>query len=192
MLNREYSMPVAETASIFNEVHLAEYAMGKASGEEKLNLMENDLKEHTQVILDIYSRYLFETAVFEESQHKFLMARDLNELMLMAQKEAYGESLDENWLNSGMWICKPHYYSTGLSFYNFPYAFGNLFALGLYGIFKKEGEEFVGKYKEMLRRTPTCRAEEAGTMMGVDLTDPAFWRTGLKEIENRVEEFCRL
>lgn len=192
VLNREYSMPVAETASTFNEVHLAEYAMGKASGEEKLNLMENDLKEHTQVILDIYSRYLFETAVFEESQHKFLMARDLNELMLTAQKEAYGEGLDENWLNSGMWICKPHYYSTGLSFYNFPYAFGNLFALGLYGIFKKEGEEFVGKYKEMLRRTPTCRAEEAGTMMGVDLTDPAFWRTGLKEIENRVEEFCRL
>ena len=80
-------MPVAETASTFNEVHLGKAARTEASGEELLNLLENDIKEQTQCIVDIYSRYLFETAVFEQSQNKFLMADDLKQIMLDAQKK---------------------------------------------------------------------------------------------------------
>lgn len=192
ILNQDYPMPVAETASTFNEVHLGKYALRKAESEERLNLLENDLKEHTQVILDIYSRYLFETAVFEQSQNKFLMAEDLNQLMINAQKEAYGEGLDAEYLNPGMWICKPHYYSEGLSFYNFPYAFGNLFALGLYGLFEKEGEAFVEKYKALLKATVTCSAEEAGKMVGIDLTDKLFWIGGMEQIAKTVDSFLAL
>ncbi len=192
ILNQDYPMPVAETASTFNEVHLGEYALKQATDEEKLNLLENDLKEQTQVIMDIYSRYLFETAVFEQSQSKFLMAEDLNNLMLWAQKEAYGEGLDAEYLNSGMWICKSHYYSANLSFYNFPYAFGDLFALGLYSLFEKEGTSFVEKYNALLNATATCTAEEAGKMVGIDLTDKAFWKAGLDQIAKKVEVFKSL
>ena len=191
-LNQDYPMPVAETASTFNEVHLGEYALKQATAEEKLNLLENDLKEQTQVIMDIYSRYLFETAVFEQSQSKFLMADDLNNLMLWAQKESYGEGLDQNFLNPGMWICKGHYYSANLSFYNFPYAFGDLFALGLYSLFEREGASFVEKYNALLNATATCTAEEAGKMVGIDLTDKAFWKAGLDQIAKKVEAFVAL
>jgi len=191
-LNQDYPMPVAETASTFNEVHLGEYALKQATAEEKLNLLENDLKEQTQVIMDIYSRYLFETAVFEQSQSKFLMAEDLNNLMLWAQKEAYGDGLDPKYLNPGMWICKSHYYSANLSFYNFPYAFGDLFALGLYSLFEKEGASFVEKYNALLNATSTCTAEEAGKMVGIDLTDKAFWKAGLDQIAKKVEAFVEL
>lgn len=192
VLNQDYPMPVAETASTFNEVHLGEYALKQATDEEKLNLLENDLKEQTQVIMDIYSRYLFETAVFEQSQSKFLMAEDLNNLMLWAQKEAYGDGLDAEYLNPGMWICKSHYYSANLSFYNFPYAFGDLFALGLYSLFEKEGASFVEKYNALLNATATCTAEEAGKMVGIDLTDKAFWKAGLEQIAKKVEAFVEL
>ena len=191
-LNQDYPMPVAETASTFNEVHLGEYALKQATAEERLNLLENDLKEQTQVIMDIYSRYLFETYVFEQSQDKFLMAEDLNNLMLQAQKEAYGDGLDPEYLNPGMWICKGHYYSANLSFYNFPYAFGDLFALGLYSLFEKEGASFVGKYNALLNATATCTAEEAGKMVGIDLTDKAFWKAGLDQIAKKVEAFKSL
>lgn len=191
-LNQDYPMPVAETASTFNEVHLGEYALKQATAEEKLNLLENDLKEQTQVIMDIYSRYLFETYVFEQSQSRFLMAEDLNKLMLQAQKEAYGEGLDPQYMNPGMWICKSHYYSADLSFYNFPYAFGDLFALGLYSLFEKEGASFVGKYNALLKATAACTAEEAGRMVGIDLTDKAFWKAGLKQIAKKVEAFKSL
>jgi len=192
ILNQDYPMPVAETASTFNETHLGQYAVSKASGEELLNLLENDLKEQTQCIVDIYSRYLFETAVFEESQNKFLMASDMKELMLKAQKEAYGDGLDENCLHPYMWACKGHYYSSGLSFYNFPYAFGNLFALGLYSKFLEEGESFVPKYNALLNATAKCSVEEAGAMVGIDLTKKEFWESSLALIAKNIEKFCEL
>lgn len=192
ILNQDYPMPVAETASTFNETHLGQQALKDATGEERLNLLENDLKEQTQCIVDIYSRYLFETAVFEQSQNKFLMAEDLKELMINAQKEAYGDGLDENYLHPYMWACKGHYYSTGLSFYNFPYAFGNLFAIGLYSLFLKEGEPFVAKYKEMLKATPVCTVEEAGAKVGLDLTKKEFWMESLALIAKNVEAFCEM
>lgn len=191
-LNQDYPMPVAETASTFNEVHLGRAALQNASGEERLNLLENDLKEQTQCIVDIYSRYLFETAVFEQSQQKFLMAEDMKALMLDAQKKAYGDGLDEAYMHPYMWACKGHYYSDGLSFYNFPYAFGNLFAMGLYSLFLKEGETFVEKYKAMLAATPCCTIEEAGAMMGIDLTKKAFWEESLAQIAEKVEAFCEM
>lgn len=191
-LNQDYSMPVAETASTFNETHLGHYALASATPEEKLSLLENDLMEKTQCIVDIYSRYLFESAVFEQSQSKFLMAEDLKELMLDAQRKAYGDGLDENYMHPYMWVCKGHYYSSGLSFYNFPYAFGNLFAVGLYNMFLEEGESFVPKYKAMLKATPTCTIEEAGAMVGIDLTDKKFWESSLALIAKDIEAFCAL
>jgi oligoendopeptidase F len=189
-LYKDYPMPVAETASTFNEVHLGKYACANATGEELLNLLDSDLREQTQCIVDIYSRYLFESAVFEQSKSKFLMAGDLKELMLNAQQAAYGDGLDAQYLHPYMWVCKSHYYSEGLSFYNFPYAFGNLFAIGLYALYRKEGASFVPKYKAMLNATPKCSIEDAGAMVGIDLTDEAFWRDSLAQIAAEIEEFC--
>ena len=190
ILNQGYTMPVAETASTFNEVHLGQAVMAEASGEERLGLLEHDLCEYTQVIVDIYSRYLFETAVFEQSQSKFLVADDLKQMMLDAQREAYGDGLDESTLHPYMWVNKSHYYRESLSFYNFPYAFGSLFALGLYALFRKEGEAFVGKYEAMLKATPCCTVEEAAAMVGIDVTSKEFWQEGLNEVAREVEEFC--
>lgn len=190
VLNQNYTMPVAETASTFNEVHLGQLALSEASSEERLNLLEHELREYNQTIVDIYSRYLFETAVFEQSQSKFLMADDLKKLMLDAQREAYGDGLDERTLHPYMWVNKSHYYRDSLSFYNFPYAFGSLFALGLYAMFRKEGDAFVEKYEAMLKATPCCTIEEAGAMMGIDVTKKAFWEESLAEVAKKVEEFC--
>ena len=193
-MNQDYPMQVAETASTFNETFLcSSYVANAKSDEEKLALLEGLLKEQTQCIVDIYSRYLFETAVFEQCENKFLMTDDLKELMLDAQRQAYGEGLDENCLHPYMWVCKGHYYSTGLSFYNFPYAFGVLFAAGLYHLYLKEGaESFVPKYKAMLKATPTCNVEEAGALMNIDLTDQKFWESSLEAIEANIDAFCAL
>lgn len=191
-MNQEYPMPVAETASTFNEIHLVKAALKTAEGEERLNLLENNLLEQTQCIVDIYSRYLFETAVFEQGKDRFLMAPDLKNLMAEAQKKAYGNGLDERYLHPYMWACKSHYYSPDLSFYNFPYAFGSLFATGLYSRFEKEGAAFVPAYRNMLKATPCCTIEEAGAMVGIDLTSAEFWRESLVQIERLIEEFCRV
>ena len=119
-LNHDYSMPLAETASTFNECIVMASAIEKAADrQEKLALIESQLQDATQIICDIYSRYLFETSVFENRPNEFMSADRMCELMLTAQKTAYGDGLDNDCLHPYMWLCKSHYYSGGLSFYNF-------------------------------------------------------------------------
>ena len=193
VLNQEYSMPVAETASTFNEVLVMSEAISAAEDkEEKIALIENQLMDACQIICDIYSRYTFEASVFANRPTEFLSADRMCELMLEAQKKAYGDGLDESFMHPYMWLCKGHYYSGGLSFYNFPYAFGGLFARGLYAKYKKEGKPFVDTYKKMLRATSVSDIEDCALIAGVDLTDRAFWCEGLKTIAEQIDEFCEL
>ncbi len=193
VLNQGYSMPVAETASTFNEVLVMETAIADATDkDEKLALIESQLMDACQIIVDIYSRYLFEASVFANRPMEFMSADRMCELMSDAQRQAYGDGLDESALHPYMWLCKGHYYSGGLSFYNYPYAFGGLFARGLYAKYMDEGEAFVGTYKAMLRATSITDVEECAKIAGVDLTDKNFWRQGLQSIADRIDEFCEL
>ncbi len=190
-LNKNYSMPVAETASIFNECVVMAAAMDRAeSPGEKLALLESQLQAVTQIIVDIYSRYLFETMVFENRESRFLNAQDLCGFMLKAQEESYGDGLDPDYRHPYMWICKAHYY--GPTFYNFPYAFGGLFARGLYAKYQKEGASFVPKYKKLLYTTTVAMAEDAAKTAGIDLTDRAFWCSALEMVAQDIDRFCEL
>ena len=191
-LNQDYSMPVAETASTFNENIIMNTAIKEASNEEKIALIESQLQDTTQIIVDIYSRYLFETAVFENREQSFMFSKDLEEMMLSAQKEAYGDGLDQSYLHPYMWACKPHYYSTGLSFYNFPYAFGGLFSKGLYAIYQEQPEGFVEKYQELLRATTVSSVEDTAKVLGVDVSTPEFWKKALAEVAESIDAFIVL
>ena len=191
-LNQDYSMPVAETASTFNENIIMNTAIKEASDEEKIALIESQLQDTTQIIVDIYSRYLFESAVFENREQSFMFSKDLEEMMLSAQKEAYGDGLDQAYLHPYMWACKPHYYSTGLSFYNFPYAFGGLFSKGLYAIYQEQPEGFVEKYQELLRATTVSSVEDTAKVLGVDVSTPEFWKKALAEVAESIEAFITL
>ena len=193
VLNQGYSMPVAETASTFNEVLVMETAIAETTNrDEKIALIESQLMDACQIIADIYSRFIFEKSVFDNRPTEFMSADRMCELMLAAQKEAYGDGLDHNVLHPYMWLCKGHYYSGGLSFYNYPYAFGGLFARGLYAKYKKEGSSFVDTYKAMLKATSISDVEDCALIAGVDLTDVSFWRAGLQSIADRIDEFCEL
>ena len=190
-LNQDYSMPVAETASTFNECVVMASAIAKAeSREEKLALIESQLQDATQIICDIYSRFLFEKSVFARREAEFLDADALCGLMIQAQEQSYGDGLDPDFRHPYMWICKSHYY--GPTFYNFPYAFGGLFARGLYAQYEKEGSAFVPKYKKLLYTTPIATAEDTALVAGIDLTDKAFWRSALETIAHQIDLFCSL
>ena len=190
-LNRDYSMPLAETASTFNECVVMASAIDRAADKaEKLALIENQLQDATQIICDIYSRFRFEAMVFENRESKFMDADTLSGFMLEAQKQCYGDGLDHNCLHPYMWVCKGHYY--GPTFYNFPYAFGGLFARGLYAQYASEGASFVPKYKNLLHTTSVATAEDTAKVAGIDLTDKNFWRAALQTIADQIDLFCAL
>ena len=145
-----------------------------------------------QIICDIYSRYLFESAVFEQRKEKFMFPDDLCRMMTEAQKKAYGDGLAEETLHSYMWVCKSHYYRDSLSFYNFPYAFGGLFARGLYAQYQKEGEAFLPKYRALLQATTVSTVEEVAAMADIDITNADFWRAGLASVAEQIDLFVAL
>ncbi|MBQ4075965.1 MAG: M3 family oligoendopeptidase [Clostridia bacterium] len=185
-------MPLAETASIFNETLLANACMEQADKDEKFTLLEGNLMETTQTIVDIYSRFLFESAVIEKRKERTLSVAELKDLMLSAQEQSYGDGLDPDIRHPYMWACKSHYYSAGLSFYNFPYAFGQLFGTGVYAQYKAEGPSFVPKYNQLLRSCGSGMIADVAKSVGIDVHSVDFWRASLNVYVKQIDEFIAL
>lgn len=191
-LNSEYPMPLAETASIFNETVITNAALKKATKDEALSILENGLQGSTQVIVDILSRYIFETELFRKREESSLSVEELKEIMLHAQRQTYGDGLDENYLHPYMWVCKPHYYYADCNFYNFPYAFGELFAKGLYAEYVKREISFFENYENLLKVTGKMKVRDVALIMGIDIHSIDFWRSSLNVIKEDIEKFISL
>ncbi len=193
VLQQVTPMTLAETASTMCETIVAEAVLASTSDpQEELAVLESQIQGSSQVVVDIYSRFLFESEVFERRAGAELSAEDLNEIMERSQKAAYGDGLDEKHLQKFMWTWKPHYYSPELSFYNFPYAFGMLFATGLYAIYKQRGAEFVQDYKDLLASTGEATAADLADRFGINIRTRKFWDDSLALIGTQVDRFCEL
>jgi pepF/M3 family oligoendopeptidase len=192
ILNTTYPMPLAETASIFNESIVLNAAIKEANDEEKLAILDTQITAATQVTVDILSRFIFESELFKRREDHALTVDELKEIMLEAQKEAYGDGLDHNYLHPYMWVNKPHYYYAERNFYNFPYAFGLLFVKGLYAEYLEVGDEFIPKYDKLLSVTGKMTIEDAAATVGVDVTSKKFWRNSLEMIAKDVDKFIEL
>lgn len=192
ILNTDYSMPVAETASTFNENIIMNAAIEDADKASKITLIESQLQDVTQIICDIYSRFLFEKEVFQRREQSFLFPEELENIMLETQKKAYGDGLDPNYLHPYMWVCKGHYYSSSLSYYNFPYAFGGLFARGLIVKYTQLKDEFPQRYRQLLHATTISDVEDVAKLMDIDLTSKDFWISCLETVKQRIDEFLAL
>ena len=192
ILNSEYPMPIAETASTFCETIIKKAAIKEANKDEALAILEAEICDCTQVIVDIYSRFLFEKSVFEARKESALTVSQIKELMLEAQREAYGDGLDPEYLHPYMWAWKPHYYDADYNYYNFPYAFGLLFAKGLYAEYLKKGEGFTSEYERLLSITGKNKIADITKEVGIDIHNKEFWRNSLKTIEEDIEKFIEL
>lgn len=192
ILNTNYPMPLAETASTFCETIVKKAAIKEGTKEEAFAILETEISDNTQVIVDIYSRYLFETNIFKEREDSPLTVERIKDLMIEAQKEAYGDGLDSEYLHPYMWTWKSHYYYADANFYNFPYAFGLLFAKGLYAEYLKRGKSFIKEYKKLLAMTGKLKIEDVTRVIGIDVTDVQFWKNSLAIIEEDINEFINL
>ncbi len=192
ILMADYPMPLAETASIFNETLLAERMLQKADRDVQIAMLEQQLSDAAQVIVDIMSRFLFEKEVVDRRADTTLSPRELCQIMLDAQKKTYGDGLDPDCMHPYMWACKSHYYSTQVHFYNFPYAFGQLFAVGVYALYQKKGADFLPDYEKLLRMAGSGTVREVAASVGIDVADVNFWRTSLKVFEDKLARLEKL
>lgn len=192
LMMNDTPMPLAETASTFNETLLIAQLLKDATPEEELTLLDSCLVEQTQTMVDIYSRFLFEQKVVAAQADHALDVDELKETMLWAQDQSYGDGLDPAFRHPYMWACKSHYYSPNVHFYNFPYAFGGLFARGLYARYEQEGEAFVPVYCDLLSRFGSDTIANVTASVGIDVTTPDFWRSAVESVLVQVRRFVEL
>jgi pepF/M3 family oligoendopeptidase len=193
MLQQSTPMTLAETASIMCETIVNEALLARARDpREQRALLENTLINESQVIVDIYSRFLFEKEVLERRAHSEHSSDDLCDIMNRAQAAAYGDALDEQFRHPYMWTWKPHYYIADLDFYNFPYSFGLLFGTGLYAVYRARGAAFVPDYEKLLASTGEASAADLAGDFGIDIRTRAFWDESIKVIRGRIDRYCAL
>ena len=188
-IHQSYPMTLAETASIFSEILLYSRAVEDENIKDRTSVLEMFLQEISQVIVDILSRYYFEKAVFEKRKEGELTPEEFCQLMEEAQKKTYGKSLSANTYHKYMWAVKGHYYIPSLSFYNYPYAFGQLFGIALYNSYLRDMENFPRLYREILSKTGRKNVEETAETGGFRLEDENLWLDSFSFIENLVERF---
>lgn len=186
-----YPMTLAETASTFAETIVKQDIISKCTESEKIQILDLDLQDVSQVLVDILCRFYFEKSVFEERENGELNSEDFCRLMKEAQEKSYGNGLNSE-RHEYMWAVKSHYYSTGLDFYNFPYAFGQLFAAGLYARYQKEGAAFARTYAELLSNTGNMSCEDLCRKAGFDITTKDFWKSGIEMYAKELEMLKKL
>lgn len=191
-LNQNYAMNVAETASTYAELVVADATIQNASStEEKISLLDQKIAQSAVMMMNIHARYLFEKSFYEERLKGIVSADRLSELMLDAQKEAYENSLET--YHPMFWAAKLHFYSTGVPFYNFPYTFGYFFSLGIYARALDSGVDFEEDYIALLRDTASMSTEDlAKKHLDVDLTETDFWQDAINKVHEDIDYFLEL
>lgn len=191
-LSQRYRMNVAETASTFAEQIVADAAIKHATTDDnRIALLDDKIKRGVAFFMNIHARFLFETRFYQARQSGMVGVKELNDLMVNAQREAYCDSLSE--YDPYFWASKLHFYITGVPFYNFPYTFGYLFSTGIYARAEEEGSSFANRYIALLRDTGRMTVEElAKKHLGVDLTKPTFWQQATIPIKEDIKRFLEL
>ncbi len=186
-IQRRLPMALAETASIFCETLLFEHLRATATAPaQRLSLLETHLGGAAQVVVDIHSRFLFETELCRRRRRTALSVAELNATMLDAQDAAYGDGLDPALRHPYMWAVKAHYFT---AFYNWPYTFGLLFGIGLFAQHRSDPESFRAGYDDLLSSAGMADAVSLGSRFGIDVRDAAFWESSLDVLRAQIDDY---
>lgn len=186
-----YPMTLAETASIFAEQIVFREILKESDEREAVSIIETFVSDAAQVCVDILSRFYFEKSLFEKRREGEVSADELSLLMKDAQDRSYGDAVRDK--HELMWAVKSHYYSADFSYYNYPYAFGQLFALSLFSRSCSDAA-FASEYEKLLSITGMYSADDAALSIGCDISDVSFWMEGIEligEYVERLEDFAR-
>ncbi len=191
-LNQDYAMNVAETASTFAELIVADATLKEAkTDEEKINLLDVKLQNAIAMFINIHARFIFESNFYAARQKGLVATDEITRLMVEAQKEAYINGLGS--YHPHFWAAKLHFFIDEVPFYNFPYTFGYLFSLGIYAKASQHADGFEDQYIALLRDTASMTTEElAKKHLDTDLHQATFWQAGIDMVLKDIATFMEL
>jgi pepF/M3 family oligoendopeptidase len=191
LLNTDYPIPIAETASIFCETIINNELINNVEAEDKITILERHISDVAYYIVEMYGRFLFECELFKKRKSRILSVEELNQIMGKSMEKVYGNTINKNTINEYAWVNNAGFYMAGSEFLNFPYTFGVLFSKGLYAEYLKNKKDFVRDYKKFLKLTSTNNIYDVAKFMNIDIHSREFWEGAVKIIEIYIEEFIK-
>jgi oligoendopeptidase F len=181
-------LTLAETASVFGEEMLFARLMEQTdSPDSRLALLAGSIEDSIATVFRQTAMNQFEDLVHSARREEGeLPTERFGELWRSSQAEMLGDSVELTEGYTTWWSYIPHFIHT--PGYVYAYAYGQLLALSVYERYLEEGESFVPRYLEMLSAGGSRPPEELGRIVGVDLTDPGFWDSGLALVERQLEQ----
>jgi oligoendopeptidase F len=193
-INFHPGFTVAETASTFGELLMTDLLLEKAeTKEEKKAIIAHVLDEAGQAAFQVSARIWFEQSLYDAIEKgENLDGKTVSKYWCAGRDKIYGDSVEWFEEMDWEWTMKGHYYMPNFRFYNYPYVYAQLFVYALYQTYKKEGKNFVPKFKKLLSSGGSISPEDLGKIVGLDITKPDFWKLGIQQYENFVDQLENL
>jgi oligoendopeptidase F len=190
-INSSTPLTTAETASVFGEALTFERLLGQEDDpHRRLNLLAGRIEDAIATTFRQIAMNRFEDAVHSERRGRGELAPErFGELWLECQSTLFADSVGLDGYTP-WWSYIPHF--TGAPGYVYAYAFGYLFSLAIYRRYVVEGEAMVEPYLDLLRAGGSRSPEELARIVGLDLTDPSIWASGLDALGEELDEAERL
>jgi oligoendopeptidase F len=188
VFHQDTPLTVAETASVFAEEVVFGNLLERAqTPQSRLSLLAEAVEGQIGTVFRQVAMNQFEDRVHTARRGEGeLPVERFGELWAETQSELLGDSVEITDGYRSWWSYVPHF--IGSPGYVYAYAFGQLLALSVYRLYTERGEEIVPAYLEMLSAGGSRSPEELGRIVGVDLTDPGFWDSGLELVEGQLDQ----
>lgn len=187
------SLALAEIASVFSESLLFDKLMSdpKISDQDRISLLMTTIEDAFATVFRQVTMFQFEQQLHRKRKEEGELSKEqIDDLWHKTMKKPFGDSLIYTDEHKNTWMYVHHVFE--MPFYVFSYAFAQLCVLALYKQYKKEGQEFVPRYLEILKAGGSLSPKDNLARAGLDITNPKFWKTGLQVIEDYINELEKL
>ena len=185
-------LTLAETASVFGEQLVFGRMLAEATDDEhRLGLLAEQIDGAIATVFRQMAMNRFEHLVHTRRRTEGELSTDrICDSWVEAQSELFGDAVEITEGYRTWWSYVPHFINT--PGYVYAYAYGLLLALSVYSRYVEQGESFVPSYLELLSAGGSRSPEQLAEIVGIDLTDPGFWDSGLALVEQQLTEAERL
>ena len=180
-------LTTAETASVFGEALTFKQLLAlEDDPKRRLDLLSGQLEDAIATTFRQIAMNRFENLAHNERRDRGELAPDrLGELWMECQTALFGDSVGTEGYDT-WWSYIPHF--MGTPGYVYAYAYGYLFALAIFRSYQREGDAIVGPYLDLLRAGGSKSPEDLARMVGLDLTDPSIWASGIEAMADDLDE----
>ncbi len=188
-LYRDYSYATAEIASTLFENFTFAELFDRLSDQEKIIALHDRLNDDIQTIFRQVACFNFEMALHEKIRTVGFASKEEIALLLNREMKKYLGPLFDMKENDGYFFVS--WAHIRRFFYVYTYAFGQLASKAMYRKYLAD-KSFAKNIRKFLSAGSSDSPENILRSVGINISDPAFFRAGIQSISDEIKQLCTL